>query len=441
MSNFQEYKLSNRCKIKSSKRVFAKEYVTDGVPFVRSKDVIDKSLGTFNNYDLFISHERFSELKELTGSPQKGDILLSSVGNRSGRSYVVQDEGDFYFKDGNIIWISKFDAIDSYYLSYFFNSNLGQRTLQSVMIGSAQKALTIDSIRNLRVVMPDIETQKAIAHILGILDEKIELNRKINETLEGIAKALFKSWFIDFDPVRAKSEGRLTGLPNEISELFPDSFEDSELGEIPRGWNVCPASNLYQVTIGKTPPRKESWWFTQSEEDIPWLSIKDMGKASVYARNTAEFLTQDAVDKFNVKVLPAETVLVSFKLTVGRVAITSTDMLTNEAIAHFVPSPNPIPSSFSYCFFSNYDYKTLGSTSSIATAVNSKMLREMKILDPSQDLKSAFDQIANPLFQKIHQVLIEEQLLQETRDALLPKLISGELRVPDAEKMLEEVGI
>ena len=102
-SSFQEYKLSTRCEIKSSKRVFAREYITQGIPFFRSKDVIDKSLGTFKNYDLFISHERFRELQELTGSPKKGDILLSSVGNRSGQSYVVNDEGDFYFKDGNII--------------------------------------------------------------------------------------------------------------------------------------------------------------------------------------------------------------------------------------------------------------------------------------------------------------------------------------------------
>ncbi len=440
-SSFQEYKLSTRCEIKSSKRVFAKEYITNGIPFVRSKDVIDKSLGIFKNYDLFISHERFRELKRLTGSPEKGDILLSSVGNRSGKCYVVNDEGDFYFKDGNIIWISKFDEIDSYYLSYFFNSDLGQRKLQSVMIGSAQKALTIDSIRNLRINLPNLQIQKGIANVLRTLDKKIELNKESNKNLEKIAQAIFKSWFIDFDPVKAKAEGRSTGLPDEISDLFPNSFEDSELGEIPSGWQFCLSSDLYKVTIGKTPPRKESVWFSKSKNDIPWISIKDMGNSFVFALETSEFLTEDAVNQFNVKVVPAGTVIVSFKLTVGRILITPIDMVTNEAIAHFLPLHNPIPSSYSFCLFSNFDYRSLGSTSSIATAVNSKTLREMKILDPPYEFIKAFDQICKPIFEKIKTNLNESESLEQIKNTLLPKLISGELRIPDAEKMIEEAGI
>ena len=116
-------------------------------------------------------------------------------------------------------------------------------------------------------------------------------------------------------------------------------------------------------------------------------------------------------------------------------------MLTNEAIAHFDPLNKDIPTSYSYCLMSGYDYYSLGSTSSIATAVNSKMLREMELLDPPINLKKAFDGITSPLFSKIKEVLIERGVLEETRDVLLPRLISGELRVPDAEKMLQEVGI
>ena len=118
---------------------------------------------------------------------------------------------------------------------------------------------------------------------------------------------------------------------------FPYSLEESELGEVPSGWSYEKASDLYQVTIGKTPPRKETWWFSESNRDIPWLSIKDMGSAFVYAMETSEYLTRDAVDTFNVRVVPRGTVLVSFKLTVGRVAIAPFEMLTNEAIAHFSP--------------------------------------------------------------------------------------------------------
>ena len=166
-----------------------------------------------------------------------------------------------------------------------------------------------------------------------------------------------------------------------------------------------------------------------------------MGKSSVFALETSEFLTEDAVNKFNVKVISAGTVIVSFKLTVGRVMITPIDMVTNEAIAHFLPLHNKIPSSYSFCLFSNFDYRSLGSTSSIATAVNSKTLREMKILDPPYELIKAFDQICKPIFERIKTNLNESKSLEQIKNTLLPKLISGELGIPDAEKMIEEVGI
>jgi len=131
MSDWPEFQLGKRCSVKSSKRIFAKEYVENGVPFFRSKDVIDKSFGTFSGYDLYISETRYIEIKETHGSPRKGDVLISSVGNRSGQPYVVQDEGDFYFKDGNILWLSDFEDINPDYLAYWFKSDIGQDTLAS----------------------------------------------------------------------------------------------------------------------------------------------------------------------------------------------------------------------------------------------------------------------------------------------------------------------
>jgi len=273
----ETFELESRCLIKSSSRIFAKEYVEDGVPFFRSKDVIDKALGVFSGYDLFISRERYEELKKSHGSPSKGDILISSVGNRSGQPYVVQDEGDFYFKDGNIIWISNFKDIDSNFLAYWFKSNIGQSRLASVMIGSAQKALTINSIRTLTVTFPIFANQKAIAHILGSLDDKIELNRQMNETLEAMAQALFKSWFVDFDPVIDNALVAGNAIPDELLEraelrkaiekknhseiqsLFPDEFEfTEEMGWIPKGWAIRNLSEMVSVIIdhrGKTPKK------------------------------------------------------------------------------------------------------------------------------------------------------------------------------------------
>ena len=212
---FETFQLESRCLIKSSKRIFAKEYVDEGIPFLRSKDVIDKSLGVFSNYDLLFLVNDIMSLKIVWLTSER-DLLISSVGNRSGLPYVVQDEGDFYFKDGNIIWISDFKNLDSNFLAHWFKSDIGQSRLASVMIGSAQKALTINSIRTLTVSFPNFKAQQEIAHILGSIDSKIEINRQMNETLEEIAQALFKSWFIDFDPVIDNALEAGNSIPDEL---------------------------------------------------------------------------------------------------------------------------------------------------------------------------------------------------------------------------------
>jgi type I restriction enzyme S subunit len=308
-------------------------------------------------------------------------------------------------------------------------------------VQSVQANFSLGELRRLQIDLPPKTEQNAIAHILGTLDDKIELNRKTNETLEAMAKALFKSWFVDFDPVRAKAEGRPTGLPADISDLFPDSFEDSELGQIPSGWSVQSVGKQYDITIGKTPPRKESQWFSTSHLDMPWLSIRDLGEAGVYADRASECLTREAVDKFNVKIVPADTVVLSFKLTIGRVAITAGEMLTNEAIAHFLPLSKDAGYQYTYCLLSQYDYHSLGSTSSIATAVNSQMLRDMPLVIPPEVIIRAFCDASTPIFSSIKRGQRETRCLSDIRDTLLPKLISGELRIPDAEKLLEEAGV
>jgi type I restriction enzyme S subunit len=174
---------------------------------------------------------------------------------------------------------------------------------------------------------------------------------------------------------------------------------------------------------------------------MPWLSIRDLGEVGVYADRTSESLTREAVEKFNVKIVPPDTAVLSFKLTIGRVAITGSEMLTNEAIAHFSSLTRGAGSEYTYCLLSQYDYHSLGSTSSIATAVNSQILRDMPLVVPPESIARAFCDTAAPIFSSIKCGQQETHCLSDFRDALLPKLISGEIRIPDAEKMLEEVGV
>ncbi len=238
-------------------------------------------------------------------------------------------------------------------------------------------------------------------------------NRRRNDNLKQQAQALFKSWFVDFEPFK-NSE-----------------FVESELGKIPLGWEVIPAENRYKINIGKTPPRQESIWFSYDKsQNIRWVSISDLGSCEAFISDSSEYLTPDAVERFNIIIVPKDTVLLSFKLTVGRVAIAKEDMTTNEAIARFY-IPDKCYMEYTYLMLKNYDYTKLGSTSSIATAVNSKIIKGMNILMPAEYVIKNFHDTTQGLFEKMRLITDETERLSNIRDSILPKLMSGELKIND----------
>ncbi|MFW1439736.1 restriction endonuclease subunit S [Vibrio parahaemolyticus] len=285
-------------------------------------------------------------------------------------------------------------------------------------------------------VPSDYDCQKKIASYLSKLDKKISLNTDVNNTLEEIAQAIFKSWFVDFDPVKAKMNGEQPeGMDAATASLFPDKLVESESGLIPDGWEVLESQKVATVAIGKTPPRKEPQWFSENPSNVTWISIKDMGNAGTYALDSSEYLTPEAVDKFNVKVIPDNTLILSFKLTVGRVAITHGEMTTNEAIAHYKLADDArVSTNFLYSYMKQFNFESLGSTSSIAKAVNSKIIKALPVIVPSKEILDNFDTIVKPLFDKIKSNQMENQNLEALRDTLLPKLLSGEIEL-DVEKV------
>ena len=262
----------------------------------------------------------------------------------------------------------------------------------------------------------------------------IELLQKQNKTLEDMAKALFKSWFVDFDVVRAKQKGlpkadimREYHVTDELYDLFPSSFADSPLGPIPSGWEVKKAQEIADIAIGRTPPRKETKWFSTDSTDTTWISIKDLGNCGVFIGDSSEYLTEAAVSKFKIPMIPTKTVVLSFKLTVGRVAITMKEMCSNEAIAQFKDAMVPVE--YLYLLLKHINFSLLGSTSSIATAINSNTIKNMNVLIAESVLLSAFKERTQNLFDKIEINLKQIQTLTELRDTLLPPLISGKIRV------------
>lgn len=335
------------------------------------------------------------------------------------------------------------------YLKYYFS----QLDLSPYITGAVQPKLSKGVLEKIEIDFPSYEIRKSINQILGLLDDKIQLNTQTNQTLEQIAQAIFKSWFVDFDPVRAKAQAILDGKTRdeanlsamsvisgkaiedlsqteyqelwEIADAFPSEFGDEGL---PIGWKFNQADNLFEVGIGKTPPRKETEWFSDNANDMEWISIKDMGNQGMFITESGEYLKAEAVDKFNIKKIPKNTVILSFKLTVGRVSITTKETTTNEAIAHFkIPSPSKLSSEFLYCYLKNFDFNNLGSTSSIATAVNSKMIKEMEILEPSDLVVKHFNEYIEGIFNKLRENIIQNNNLAKIRDELLPKLLSGEI--------------
>ena len=252
-SEWKSLKLGDICDITSSKRIYAKEYKSSGIPFYRGKEIIEKFKGNTVSTELFITKERFDELTDKFGAPAKGDILLSSVGTL-GVPYLVQDE-KFYFKDGNLTWFKNFIGSCSKYLFLWLQSSYAKNQIDCKAIGSTQKALTIDVLKKFEINLPPIQEQKAIAETLSCLDDKIVLNNRINKTLEEIAQAFFKSWFMDFEP-------------------FQDGeFEDNEFGRIPKGWRVRELGEIVEIINGYSYKGSE---LTDSDDAL--MTIKNFDR-------------------------------------------------------------------------------------------------------------------------------------------------------------------
>ena len=337
----------------------------------------------------------------------KGSVLFSS---RAPIGYVAITANDMCTNQGfkSVIPNEETDSEFLYYLLKYNKDNIasqGSGTTFAEVSGKTMKEIEV-------MVPKETDDQRRIASILSSLDRKIELNNKINADLEEMAQAIFKNWFVDFEPFK---DGK---------------FVDSELGMIPEGWKVGRADDFYQINIGKTPPRKEHKWFSTNPADKIWVSIANMGNSGIFISDSSEYLTKEAVDRHNIIMVPRNTILLSFKLTVGRVAIADKELTTNEAIARFILSDDKYME-YLYLYLKKYDYNSLGSTSSIATAVNSKTIKGMQMLQPSDKIIDAFHIQVNPIFEKIRSLTKENSRLSLLRDTLLPRLMSGELEVPE----------
>jgi type I restriction enzyme S subunit len=333
-------------------------------------------------------------------------------------------------------WLEPNPVLDAKW-SYYAIKNLDISTLSS---GSGVPSLSRDDFYREELLLPPLKQQKAIAHILGTLDDKIELNRKMNQTLEEIAKAIFKSWFVDFDPVRAKAEGRPTGLPPEISDLFPDELVDSEIGEIPKGWEVKTISDLADCLGGATPSTKNPDFWDGGH--LSWTSPKDLSKLeSIHLLKTDRKITESGLKKISSGLLPVGTVLLSSRAPVGYLALTTEPTAINQGYIALKPVSG-VSNYFllNWCDSNLEQIKNRASGTTFAE-ISKAAFRPIPAVSPSRELMTKFHEFVEPIYERVLCASKEVETLSDLRDTLLPKLISGELRIPDAEKFLDEAGI
>jgi len=375
------------------------QYITGGTPVITVEHIQDFRIQDFD-YPSVTEEDKKRLSKYLL---KEGDIVFTRVGSVDLSAYVDKSQDGWMFSS-RMLSVRTNKEVDSKFISYFFRQNSFRKYIYRISVGATMPSINTGILKGIPISYPPIEKQKAIAQVLTAFDDKIENLRAQNDTLEEIAQTIFKEWFGNY----------------QVGD------------ELPEGWRVGKLGEEFDISIGRTPPRKETQWFSDTPTGKKWISIRDIGSCGVYIENTAEYLTDEAIEKFNIPVIPKNTTILSFKMTVGKLTITTEDMLSNEAIAHLkLKDGTYLTSEYIYLYLQNLDFNSLGSTSSIVTAINSTIIKNLDFIIPDKEALKKIELIINSLFEKIKNNTEQIQSLTQTRDTLLPKLMRGELRIKE----------
>ncbi|MGG7056522.1 restriction endonuclease subunit S [Nitrosomonas sp. ANs5] len=433
-----------------------------GHPFLGFKDV-------FYNYfvpDVLSDLVQSSEKEQTKCSVKRGDVFLtrtSETMHELGMSCVaLKDYENATFngftkrlrpKQGNYLIPE--------YVGYYLRSKRFRNEMLAFSTMSTRASLNNGMIAQLRISYPDVDTQKSIAHILKTLDDKIELNRQMNATLEAMAQALFKSWFVDFDPVidnalaagnpipeplQARAEMRNAlgeqrkPLPAEFQRQFPNRFVfTEEMGWVPEGWEVKPLDSIIELIGGGTPKTSnDAYW----DGDIPWFSVVDAPSPSdVFVIHTEKTITQEGLVSSLAKLLPKGTTIISARGTVGKCAVVARPMAMNQS-CYGIRGLHGIPDYYTYYTIllrvSELQQRGHGS---VFNTITRDTFKTIKTCVSNHELLSIYDETVTPYMGRIVDNIAQVQSLSRLRDTLLPKLLSGQLRIPEAEAMIERAGV
>lgn len=415
----------------------SRDYVSSGVPVIRGQNMGQRWVsGEF----AFVTEEKAQSLEANLARP--GDIVFTQRGTLGQVSIVPSLPYPKYLVSQSQMKLTVDNRIaDPVFVYYVFRSADQQEYIarHAIQVGVPHTNLGI--LRATPVNLPPLSEQRAIAHILGSLDDKIELNRRMNETLEAMARALFKSWFVDFDPVRAKAEGRDTGLPQEIADLFPSRLVESELGEIPEGWLPTTLGAVTsKIGSGATPRGGKAVYVDSGTAFIRSQNVYD----SQFEWEGLAHITDEAADSLDgVTVQPEDVLLNITGASFLRTCVVDPDVLPSRVNQHvcIIRPMSGMPSRYIHLQLLRHSTKSYLSgldAGASRQAVTKGHIESVPLVTPSPSVLELFARVTRPLFLRISNGTSQSRTLAVLRDTLLPKLISGQLRVKEAAEQISE---
>lgn len=402
--------------------------VTNGKPMASVKDLTP--FGVDLSDARLIPLEDFEKLVKQGCQPEVGDVLIAKDGNSALDTVCTVDEPlDAVMLSSVAILRPDKTKLDSDFLKYYFTSKEIIDYLKSNFIsGAAIPRVVLKDFRRAQIKIPPLRVQKEISNVLSSLDKKIKLNRQINQTLEQMAQAIFKSWFVDFDPVRAKMEGRDTGLPAHIADFFPDELEESELGPIPNGWAISTIGNEVEVVGGGTPSTQNADFWDDGE--YYWTTPKDLsGLPDKVLLSTERKITKNGLENISSGLLPINTVLMSSRAPVGYLVLAKIPTAINQGFIGMKCNKQLSPEYvLQWANSKMADIKQRASGSTFAE-ISKKTFRPMGLAIPTKDILAEFTKVAECIYSQIAELVAQSNNLATTRDLLLPKLLSGAIEV------------
>lgn len=386
-------------------------YVNKGIPILNGSNLQGFKLQE-NSFG-YLTEEKADSLNKCNA--HRGDIIVTHRGTLGQIVYVPSNSkyDRYVISQSQFRFRCKPDLVDVQYLVYYFHTREGQYKIlaNASQVGVPALARATSTFRLIDIKLPSLADQRRIASILSSLDRKIELNNKINADLEEMAQAIFKNWFVDFEPFK---DGK---------------FVDSELGMIPEGWKVGRLDEIADVVGGSTPSKAKPEYYTQ--KGIAWLTPKDLSNhPAVYTSRGEIDITEEGYNSTSTKLMPKGTILFTSRAPIGYISIAQNDICTNQGFKSLVPKK--AGTCFLYCFLKyvtpEIENKSTGSTFKEASGA---LMKSLQVIMPDQKVFEEFEEIVSPLFARIESLEKENSRLSLLRDTLLPRLMSGELEVPE----------